>query len=198
METVGYRLVTDQNYDDDIISLARCLAEGIDTAIDITSALSLYRKAANRGIPETQFQRGILLRSEKVSVPNHRDTRHLLELDADAGYRLAASHYEQLLETHDDISEAVHYYRMSSDTACRFGMFNLADMFHDGKHIPQDIREAIRLYKLAADAGLSEVLFAVCELYRYGEGSFPAEDIDIERDHDRAMALFRKVPSAAK
>jgi TPR repeat protein len=62
----------------------------------------------------------------------------------------------------ENIMEAVRYYRMSAEQACREAMFKLAVMSHPGRQVEKDLREAIRLYKLAAQDGHVEASFALC------------------------------------
>jgi hypothetical protein len=53
-------------------------------------------------------------------------------------------------------------------------MFNLADMYHHGRHVTWNIPEAIRLHKFAAIRDIEEAFFEFYEIYRHGGGAMRA------------------------
>jgi TPR repeat protein len=202
-EAVRYfRLAADQNYGDGLVAVGRCLRVGIGVAANAKAAVGFFRKAAEQDHPDGQYWLGYCLRYALGCFRDYAEARRLLKLAADAGHGLAANLFGEMLEDGNgfspNIDEAVRYYQRSSDLACPIGMFNFGDMHHHGKHVPKDIPEAIRLYKLAADGDVEEAFFALCELYRRGEGVVPANlsraievaKLSADRGHFRGLVLY--------
>jgi hypothetical protein len=84
------------------------------------------------GIPDGQYHLARALRWASGVFRDEYEAARLFKLAAEAGHGLAQNNYGVMLEQGRglvrNIPEVIRYYKMSSDSACPTGMFNLADM----------------------------------------------------------------------
>ncbi len=99
---------------------------------DYTEAVKWYRKAAEQGIAEAQFELG----------------RCLLKGLGDP-------------EFHPDTDEGVKWVRKAVEQGYAKAQMQLGDLYENGYGVPQDIHEAIRLYRLAAEQGDDDAIHAL-------------------------------------
>ena len=113
-------------------------------------AVECYRKAAERGHAEAQFQLGCMLQSG-MNYP--RDYYYKAGLgDAAAEYSLGRM-YEEGHDAVLDYHKAAEWYRKSADLGNADAMYRLGRMRDDGIGMSQNKSEALEWYRKAAALG---------------------------------------------
>jgi TPR repeat protein len=162
-----------------MIALGRYLVEGIGPAAGPKTAAIILPRVADAGVSEGQFRLAVLMYSGKTGFRIRSEIACPYRFAAATAHGLTAScfrkRFEQVYGATKDIVQALRYSRKSSDLACPYRMFNLTNVFHHGKNVLQDIPEVIHPDKLAGEAGIDAALFALSELYLFGEGNIPTD-----------------------
>jgi TPR repeat protein len=132
-------------------------AEGRGVSQNDVEALQWFRRAANQGNADAQFNLGVMYANGQ-GVPQD-------EAEAVKWYRLAADQGNAYARTNlglmyaggrgvpQDSSEAVKWYRLAADQDAAAAEYNLGEAYRDGRGVPQNYTEAIKLFRRAADQG---------------------------------------------
>lgn len=135
--------------------VAEILARGLGIARNEKEAADWYRRAAEQGIPEAQFQYALLLVDGRHVKKDKNEAFALMEAAAEAGNALAQFNFAQMLVERDrgpkGIARSVEYYERAAKAGLPDAEYAMARIHADGVGgRPKDDVEARRWLALAA------------------------------------------------
>jgi TPR repeat protein len=96
-----------------------------------------------------------------------------------------------------DYTTALQLLRPLAESGNSDAQINLANMYFDGKGVPQDHAESVKWYLLAAERGSVDARIALGFLYEYGD-SVPQDYVEAHKWFDLAGAPLYRDAVAAK
>ncbi len=153
-----------------------------------TEAVKWYRKAAEQGDADAQYQLGKCYDYGRGVTQDFTEAvkwyRKAAEQgDADAQYQLGKC-YDYGRGVTQDFTEAVKWYRKAAEQGHAVAQHNLGYCYDEGEGVPQDYTEAVKWYRKAAEQGNAA---AQCNLgYCYDEGQ------GVTQDYTEAVKWYRK------
>lgn len=135
--------------------LAEITSRGLGVPLNFPEAAKWYAQAAERGVPEAQFQYALMLIEGRYVKKDEKGAFALMQAAAEAGNRLAQFNFAQLLvqqDTGDDgLAKAVPYYERAAATGLADAQYAMAQIFANGVGgKKQDDARARRLLEQAA------------------------------------------------
>ena len=115
---------------------------GDGVPIDYKEAAKWYRKAAEQGHPEAQYNLGVMLGTSGLGRGIEKNEK-----------------------------EAAKWYRKAADQGVPDAQYNLGWMYDNGAGVPENDKEAVMLYRKAAEQGHAKAQNELGFMYRYGEGA---------------------------
>jgi TPR repeat protein len=173
---------------------------------DYAEAVKWYRKAADRGYAEAQFNLGIMYEERRAPDLDKEadanvsyaldlcEAEHWFRLAAEQGYAKAQSKLGFLLyDPYFDAKavewaveravEATKWLRLAADQGYAEAQYYLGQMYHTGQGVPQDYAEATKWFCLAADQGYAEAQLNLGMMYDEGRS--------VPQDYGEAEKWFR-------
>jgi uncharacterized protein len=155
-------------------------------------ALSLYRKAADRGYAEAMNNLGIMYTNGKGVARNDAEAMRLFRKAAAAGSADAVTnlgfmnHYGRGVPPNPE--EAVRLFRQAADAGSAEAMYWLGLMYEIGAGVKQDAAEAFKWYSKAADKGVAAAMNKLGTMYANGTG--------VTQDMTAAIRWYRAAAAA--
>jgi hypothetical protein len=152
-----------------MISCAGC-------GFDLRNAETLrrYRKAADRGDTDAQYNLGVSYRYGRGVPQDYAEALRWYRMAADRGNADAQNNigflYMQGLGVAPDYAEAMRWYRKAADQGETTAQNNIGVLYFQGLGVAQDYSEAMRWYRKAADQGDSAAQYNLGVLYARGLG----------------------------
>ena len=146
-----------------------------------------YKREADDGVAEAQFNYGLCLKNGKGVSRNLKEAARYFMMAADQGHPRAQFNYGVCLDNGEgvkrDLDEAAGYYKMAADNGVPQAQFNYGACRYQGDGVLRDLSEAARYFKLAADQGdvRGQLYYGLC--LKNGEG--------VSRNMNEAARYFR-------
>jgi TPR repeat protein len=172
-------------------SLGMALAEGQGVAKDEAEAVFWYRKAADQGLANAQWNLGKMYRDGLGGLKQDDSQAVVLfrkaaeQGDAAAQNSLGFMYEQGRGGLAQDYAQSVLWYRKSAEQSFPAGENNLGRMYEDGRGgLPKDSAQAASWYRKAADKGDANGQANLGKLYLTGQG--------VQRDYVKGVELIRK------
>jgi hypothetical protein len=163
---------------------------------DSVEAVKWYRKAAEQGIAEAQFNLGKMYNSGEGVPRDYVEAAKWYRKAAEQGIAEAQcllgemywgvshnsldfykrdgystiAYYGVKSDTYSDAVEAVKWYRKAADQGHDVAQRCLGEMYNSGYGVPKDSVEAVKWFRKAADQGNNTAQSKLGEMYNSGEG----------------------------
>jgi len=151
-----------------------------------TSALTHYRKAAEKHHRVAQFNLAVMLIEGIGTRPRPGEGVAWLRRSAQSGFAQAQYALAELYDRGEHVprspATATAWYRAAAEQGSRDAQVGLATQYFLGRGAPQDHAEAARWYELAAAQGDAGACYIIASMYERGYGVAP--------DPERAMYWY--------
>jgi TPR repeat protein len=138
------------------------------------AAAKWFRKAADQGLREAQFNLGLMYDVGTGVVRDYTEAAKWYRMAADQSVDEAQFSLGVMYDNGDglvqDRAEAAKWYRKAADQGLDIAEFNLGVMYDNGDGVLQDCAEAAKWYRRAADRGLYKAEFNLGLKYINGQG----------------------------
>lgn len=118
------------------VLVAEILARGLGMPRNEKEAAEWYRRAAEQGVPEAQFQYALLLVDGRVVKKDKSEAFALMEAAAEGGNALAQFNFAQMLVDRDPgakgMVRAVEYYERAAKAGLPDAEYAMAQVYADG------------------------------------------------------------------
>jgi Sel1 repeat/TIR domain len=155
---------------------------------DFADALKWFRRAANKGDPNSQTQIGLLYEGGLGVEKNPEEAMRWFRLAADQGYAEAEAQigflYQNGLGVQSDRKTACSWYQRAADKNYSLAQIHLGYCYAYGLGAPKDITKAVEWFRKAAEQGDTNADVTLGVLYEVGNG--------VPKDYTAASQLFRK------
>ena len=122
-----------------------------------TEAVQWFRKAAEQGHADSQFQLGACYRDGDGVDRDYKEALRWFRKAADQGHARAQNaigkRYLLGQGVSEDPTEAVKWFRKAAEQDLAYAQCNLGDCYKDGIGVVKNNKEAIRWYRKAAEQG---------------------------------------------
>ncbi|GBB87039.1 hypothetical protein RclHR1_01350014 [Rhizophagus clarus] len=140
-----------------------------------TKAFEFFKKSADNGFPDSQFQIGICYDQGIGTETNKIKAIEIIKELAEKGYCCAQSYLGELYEIGKDINkdlkQAVYWYcEAVIESGCMAAKYNLGECYQYGNGVEKDESRAFEYYKSSADQGHFFAQFQLSECYYKGIG----------------------------
>ena len=163
-------------------------------AQDYVEALKWYRKAAERGYFEAQFELGEMYANGKGVAKDDVEALKWYRKAAEQRYATRFNHlgamYYDGEGAPEDAAEAVEWYRKLTEQGShgreliRRAQFQLGFIYSNGEGVAQDHVEAAKWYRKVAEQGHAMAQYLLGDMYFNGTG--------VTKDHVEALKWYRK------
>jgi TPR repeat protein/tRNA A-37 threonylcarbamoyl transferase component Bud32 len=148
---------------------------GKGVPLDYAEALKWYRKAADEGSAEGQYNVGSAYLDGQGVPKNGAEALRWYVKSANQGYApaendLGAIYQNGELGVTKNDTEAVKWYRKAAEQGSAIAQNNLGVMYHRGRGVAQNPAEAASWYRKAAEQGNSNAQTNLGEMYGEGQG----------------------------
>jgi len=146
---------------------------------DYSTAVSILRPLAHRGVADAQTQLGrMYLREHGFALDDTealRWFRRAAEQEDAAAQSNIGAMYAEGRGVRQDFEESVRWYRKAADQGNAIAQYNLALMYGRGQGVPQDDAEAMHWIRMAAEQGLEAAQALIPQIEQPGiiEGGEP-------------------------
>ena len=144
------------------------------TDADLSLAASLYREAAEQGIPQAMYQAARAFDKGRGVARDLRAAAEWYQRAAGAGHAGAMAALGTMYEFGEgveaNLAEALRLYKLAADQGDAAGLTSLAYLIAEGKGAAKNAREARRLYAAAAAHEYPRALFNLALMELRGEG----------------------------
>lgn len=168
---------------------------GIDFPKDQSKAISLYKMAAEKGYPNSQFN---LAQAYKYGIGVEKNQALAKEFylkafngfskDAEDGNPNSQAALGRIYLTDDavpkNIPKALEWLEKASNNGSSNGQVRLGEIYLNGKIVPKDIEKAINLIQKSVNQGNPNAQFILGDQYLKG--------INIEKDFNKSFILFQE------
>lgn len=142
---------------------------------DPVEAAACFRKAAESGHSEAQYELGILLQEGKGVPQDTGEAAAWFEKAADRGvawaqYRLGYLCHNGATGVNQDAERAAKFYRLAAEQGVAAAQNNLGLLYRLGFGVQEDIAEALLWYGKAADQNFALSIRNLAEIQRFGFG----------------------------
>ena len=155
---------------------------------DYAEAVKWYRKAAEQGHADAQYNLGICYRNGYGVTQDNDEAVKWYRKAAEQGLASAQCNlgycYEKGKGVPQDEKEAVKWYRKAAEQGLAEAQNNLGICYEKGIGVPQDEKEAVKWYRKAAEQGHVKAQFLLGFCYERGDG--------VSKDINEAIKLYRK------
>lgn len=159
--------------------------EGIEK--DEIEAVSWYRRAAELGYAEAQYNLGFMYYYGKGVKQDLGVAFKWFSLSAEQGNKEAMLDIAYMYKLGKGVSvdniEAFKWYRRLAELDDPVAQYNLGDMYKNGVGVDRNLQEAAKWFKLASDQGHPEAQCALGYLYGRGEG--------VEKNVEEEIRLYK-------
>lgn len=145
---------------------------------DPAEAAACFRKAAEAGHAEAQYELGVLLQEGKGVPENIGEAVTWFERAAGQGvawaqYRLGYLCHNGAPGVSQDVGRAAKFYRLAAEQGVAAAQNNLGLLYRLGFGVEQDMIQAMLWYGKAADQNFVLSIRNLAEIHRFGLGEIP-------------------------
>ena len=145
-----------------------------ETRGDYENAIRFYLEAAEKGIPEAQYNLANLYYQGVGVQQSYTEALKWYHEAAELGLSEAqfnlALVYEKGEGTEQNHIEAIKWYTKAAEQGDMYAQHNLALIYENGKGVEKDIEKAFELYLMAAERGLANAQYNLALMYDFGYG----------------------------
>ena len=134
------------------------------------------------GFPLAAYQLGECWRDGMGVLPDDEQAELWFRRAADAGYDFAQYALGKLLQSRQQIDEAVSWYEKAAAQGNSWAAYRLGKLYLEGKDIPKDVSKAVEYLTASAEQGNQYAQYALGKLYLTGQ--------DVKQDRERAWKYF--------
>lgn len=121
---------------------------GVDK--DFSNAMKYYMASAQKGNKQGLYNVGVMYEYGKGVAENFSEAYKYYYASAQKGhsmsqYKVAYFNQNGYVENAMSFDQIVHWYELSTNQGCNYAKLELALLYFDGEHIPQDITKAIEM-----------------------------------------------------
>ena len=154
---------------------------------DYATALSKFRRAAQRGEARAQSMLGEMYANGQGVEPDFKEALRLYRLAAQNGdvkiQNTLGLIYQIGFGVEQSDKEAVRWWKLAAAQGNASAQFNLGSMYDNGQGVAQDYKEAVRWYKLAAAQGDARAQGKLGLRYANGQG--------VAQDYKEAVRWYK-------
>ena len=155
---------------------------------DYVKAIKWYRKAANQGDSDAQYNLGYMYYNGQGVEQDYIKALEWYRKAANQGF-VPAQHdlgymYNNGLGVEQDYKKAVEWYRKAADQGDAQSQYDFGCMYYKGYGVEQDYPKAVEWYRKAADQGDVLAQHNLGVMYYNGLG--------VEQDYEKAVEWYRK------
>ena len=159
-------------------AVARTLEEPVDAAQNDAEVVKSYKKAAEQGDSDAQYQLGVMYEMG-LDIPQHyaeavKWYRRAAEQGSADAQRSLGIMYEEGrgVGGPPDAAEAVKWYRRAAEQGSADAQRSLGIMYEEGRGVggPPDAAEAVKWYRRAAEQGSADAQRSLGIMYEEGRG----------------------------
>lgn len=140
---------------------------------DYAEAEKLYRRAAEHGVANAQYNLGAIYDNGEIVPQDRKEAAKWWKLAAEQGNAAAQESlgrmYYRGQGVHQDHKEAAKWWKLAAEQGIAGAQFGLGVMYDKGQGVPQNYKEAVRLIKLAAAQGDANAQSTLGAMYYIGE-----------------------------
>ena len=154
---------------------------------DDVAAVEWYRKAADQGFAEAQFNLGKMYSAGLGVGRNKKEAENWYRKAADQGFADAQCSLGEMLDASRSCKfsqEAVEWYRKAAEQGLADAQFNLGKMYASGSGVSKNEKEAVHWFRKSAEQGLAEAQLGLGAMYDEGFG--------VGRNEKEAAKWYRK------
>ena len=154
---------------------------------DDVAAVEWYRKAADQGFAEAQFNLGKMYSAGLGVGRNKKEAENWYRKAADQGFADAQCSLGEMLDASRSCKfsqEAVEWYRKAAEQGLADAQFNLGKMYAFGSGVSKNEKEAVHWFRKSAEQGFADAQFSFGMTLYNGRGG--------DQDHQEAAKWFRK------
>ena len=154
---------------------------------DDVAAVEWYRKAADQGFAEAQFNLGKMYSAGLGVGRNKKEAENWYRKAADQGFADAQCSLGEMLDASRSCKfsqEAVEWYRKAAEQGLADAQFNLGKMYASGSGVSKNEKEAVHWFRKSAEQGLAEA--------QLGLGAMYVKGIGVGKDEKEAVTWFRR------
>ncbi|MBQ6615768.1 MAG: SEL1-like repeat protein [Thermoguttaceae bacterium] len=155
---------------------------------DKSEAVKLFRKSAEQGDAEAQYELGLRYRDGKGVAQDYKEAAKWFHKAAEQGYAKAQFTlgvcYWDGKGVSQDKSESIKWYRKAAQQGLAEAQYNIGVCYWKGDGVSQDKSEAVKWYLKAAEQGDAVAQYDLGVCYRDGDGVY--------QDKSEAVKWFRK------
>jgi uncharacterized protein len=144
------------------------------TEADLAAAATLYRRAAEAGLPSAMYGLGRSYDKGRGLTRNLAQAAQWYRAAADKGHAGAMASLGTMYEFGEgaaiDLAGAFRLYRQAAELGDSNAMTSLGYLYASGKGVAADPQEARRWYAMAAERGQTRAMFNLALLLMRGEG----------------------------
>jgi len=151
------------------------LKEGIDffESGEHEKALNIFRRLAEKGDPEAQFNLGLMYDNGMGLMQNSEKALKWYKASAKQDFPKAQNNLGMMYDygrgVVQDKTEAVKWYKLAAAQGDLNAQCTLGVMYTNGEGVRKDINQAINWWKLAAKSGYPLAQYNLGYIYAYGE-----------------------------
>jgi TPR repeat protein len=115
--------------------VAEILSRGLGVPLNAAEAAKWYAAAAERGVPEAQFQYALMLLDGRYVNKDRKEAYALMQAAAEAGNTLAQFNFAQLLvdeDPADGLARAATYYERAAEAGLPDAQYAMAQFYANG------------------------------------------------------------------
>eukprot|EP00729_Bicosta_minor_P009383 gene9383-biopygen8202 len=141
---------------------------------DCVEAAKWFRKSAEGGVAQAQYNLGVMYRDGEGVEQDHVEAAKWYRKAAEAGSADAQCNlgamYRDGEGVEQDHVEAAKWIRTAAEAGHPAAQYNLGNMYHNGEGVEQDHVEAAKLFRKSAKAGNADAQHNLGAVYCNGKG----------------------------
>lgn len=150
--------------------------EGKGCTINKRAAIRSFKRAAEAGIPEAQFNYGLMAGIKPKNAQARAESLQFIKAAADGGNSAAQLRYALLVSQGQGVTPDFgiidHYMRLAIEQENEEACYTYAEMLAKGINVPQDQNKALLFYQIAADLGNVDAQIQYAKILRSQQDAF--------------------------
>ncbi len=152
-----------------------------------TEQVRVLEQLWQSGFPLAAYQLGKCWRDGLGVLPDDNQAELWFRRAAEAGYDFAQYALEKLLQSRQQIDEAVSWYEKAAAQGNSWAAYRLGKLYLGGKDVPKDVPRAVDYLTDSAEQGNQYAQYTLGKLYLAGQ--------DVQQDRGRAWQWFSQSAS---
>jgi len=169
------------------LELGHMYEGGIGVEPSSEEATVWYRRAANNGNADAQFNLGVIC-EDKGTEQSYKEAAEWYMKAIKQGHVKAHNYYGELFKmgwgVEMSYEKAGEWYLKAAEMGDVYGQYNLACLYEEGKGVEQSYDEAAKWFTLAAKSGDMDAQYHLAMLYKNGNG--------VEQSYEESLYWLKK------